>query len=214
MRLEIVNEKKQELIVGKEYLVPCFNTGKFVIPILLHLHDDKENGQDDEHYHLDDRFEYYDCVNDSYHKVDIPVRIFPKEYNDATIILHPMVAIRETITTETPTIAIIESELNMRNLKNNKCPHKGFDLTNIIVDKNGFRKCPMHGLCTKRGKLSEHHKLLFIERKFNQISELIDEDADTMIKHDLTINNHYLYDDYKRLKKKIKRLKKKISFYE
>jgi hypothetical protein len=139
-----------------------------------------KNGQDDEHYHLDDRFEYYDCINDSFHKIGIPVRIFPSEYSDATIILHPMVAINEFISTETSTDLIIESELNMKNLKYDKCPHKGYDLTNVPIDRNGFKKCPMHGLCTKRGKLSDQHKLLFIEKKFKQISELIDGDIDTL----------------------------------
>jgi hypothetical protein len=42
MKLEIIKDYHHRLVIGKEYLVPCFKTEKFIIPILLHLHDDKE----------------------------------------------------------------------------------------------------------------------------------------------------------------------------
>lgn len=153
-----------ELIPGKEYIVPCMMFSEHIIPIIPHIHSDVENGQEEEHYHLDDRFDY--IKGGSHYPIVCPVRIAPSDYPDHTVEYVPMVAVKKTIETHTPVEMIKESKLNMDNLKNDRCPHRGYDLSNVEPDENGVRRCPMHGLCTKGGKLIPEHELLFKQTEF------------------------------------------------
>jgi|SRR6185437_4348316 len=131
-------------------------------PILNHLHHDKENGQDYYHYHVGYRFiDVHPKFDDSF--VPIPKKLhsrhefapwlrydLKREQKDYKIEYHPLKCIR----TNQLGVAgnVNTNKLNHKCLsKNNKCPHKGYDLTSEVNrDINYLQEplitCPLHGL--------------------------------------------------------------------
>lgn len=107
-----------------------------VIPLIDHLHNDKENGQEDAHYHVDSRYTNLNPLTRKYPKY------FGKneklEYRDL-----PRLSIEYK--GNTPIEFISKSTFKHKCIHKGKCPHRGFDLTNIeVVD--GVITCPLHGL--------------------------------------------------------------------
>jgi hypothetical protein len=58
--MERVEDIKRPLKIGEIYIVPCIvkEIGEmlFITPVINHPHNDKENGQQEIHYHVDYRF--------------------------------------------------------------------------------------------------------------------------------------------------------------
>lgn len=161
-------EKAKHIAVGSVYLVPCiistywvnnyygeqeiwmdehddppkdYHRVKTCAPVYNLPHDDKPNGQHEEHYHADHRWEALDKSN-----VAIVYQVYRLTKNVDTRIEY--VRLRCKTTSEwgvTPVDLISRSTLNHKCLVNGKCPHKGFDLSNTLPI-NGVITCPLHGL--------------------------------------------------------------------
>lgn len=77
-----IDDLKVPPVVGEMYSVPCIKVpvrdGKrFIIvnmPVINLLHTDKENGQEQPHYHIDSRF-----LPDKRETIHFPIRIYPHE---------------------------------------------------------------------------------------------------------------------------------------
>lgn len=157
-----VEEADRPLKKGEEYLVPCIVTpileGKkkfYITPVLNHPHDDPETNQNHFHYHVDYRFiilketedigslQYYPgnvSQKDSrYHFVE-NYRITQTKDTRIEYILLPV--IREEFIGITNNVAIQNKHKGCKNT--NKCPHKGFDLSQVPI-VNGCKTCPLHG---------------------------------------------------------------------
>lgn len=156
------------MIIGNFYKTACFvmldennNLTNKIIPIIDFLHNDPEIGQNMPHYHIDDRF----------FTLDTETKIFGKEKiyeiveNFSNIVVENSIVscdgqlkgkivyldlklLRNNLTTtfEFGGYSII-------NYKKDKCPHRGFDLTNTLMDENGVKTCPLHGLKVKKCKI-------------------------------------------------------------
>ena len=114
---------------------------ELILPLIDHLHNDKENGQEEPHYHVDTR-----CQSTMIHQ---GLRIFPKNIaHNHFIAYRYLVKIRnhQIKSTITPVEMISNSKLKHKCIHKGKCPHRGFDLTNEIPDENGVITCPLHGL--------------------------------------------------------------------
>lgn len=145
---------------GETYLVTTFidllspytdDSGKIdypKYPIYPHLHNDKENGQDLPHYHVDMRF-----VSPAYIG---PTRIYPDQIKN-TIELHPWKLQQYYEPFPTPISMISKSRLKHKCIHKGKCPHRGFDLSHT-PSKDGIITCPLHGLQfeEKTGKLKNY----------------------------------------------------------
>ena len=163
-----IDELKSPPIIGKYYLVPCLKyedlayfkvDGKWIkdeyylekvqdytytyyVPIINHPHSDKENGQPEVHYHIDERFtpKKYSILN--------------VEYNPKRIIKHSNIEIEYVVlqcntnyqSSITPVSFISKSKLKHDCVYKGKCPHRGYDLSQEIPDENGIITCPLHGL--------------------------------------------------------------------
>lgn len=165
MEIQKLNYKIQ---IGKPYLVPCltriikvehelewnndtldstrqFSYKKEFVPIINHPHNDIENGQQEVHYHKDDRFEsnvpHLRPSRDDFHNLEYLV----------------LICLKTTIESTTPVDLIKKSKLKHRCIHKNKCPHRGFDLSNE-TKKNGVVTCPLHGL-----KFNAKTKILITE---------------------------------------------------
>lgn len=165
-----VEEIKRPLKKGEVYLVPCLVRYEieseeseiwrdlsepkrkiFICPVINHPHNDVENGQKETHYHLDYRFIKYTNNSDfpivvnkhSRHifgEVDRPTQ----EYGELKYIALPV--INENFAGITPVELISKSKLKHKCIHKGKCPHRGFDMAQVKVDKNGIKTCPLHGL--------------------------------------------------------------------
>lgn len=176
--MEKIEDVKRAIKKGEVYLVPCVvkkqtttpNYGfaedykmdkleelsykkRFleINPIINHPHSDKENGQNEIHYHLDYRF-----ISDKisfYHKYGTEFRI--KKDESLKIEYHALPVVHEIMPdfAITPVNLIKKSKIKSF-AKNNKCPHRGFDLSNT-KDIDGIITCPLHGLkiCKKTKKV-------------------------------------------------------------
>ncbi len=116
----------------------------FIYPVINHFHSDKENGQDYKHYHVDYRF--IEMKGDrpkkrSKNHVYAPeVRI-----SKGSIEYYPLECIRQENLFITPKELIKKSKLKHNCIYKNKCPHRGYNLSNEpIID--GVITCPLHGL--------------------------------------------------------------------
>lgn len=107
------------------------------IPIYPHLHNDKENGQLEQHYHRDTRFD-----SPNY----IPVRLVPGLDGVTDIIENKLAkCISTTEKVITPIEFIKKSKLKHKCIHKGKCPHRGYDLSEeSAID--GVITCPLHGL--------------------------------------------------------------------
>jgi hypothetical protein len=152
-------DKEQEL---KRYYVP--RQPKLVVyPIINHLHHDKEHGQDYYHYHIDFRFIALKKPKSNMHVHPIlgpmghiyapSIRYDLKDdvSKDYKIEYHAFKCLR----TKQHGIAgtVYTDKLSEPYVKNNKCPHKGYDLSQETPDKDGIITCPLHGLRFKNNCL-------------------------------------------------------------
>lgn len=167
MKVESIEEIKDHPIVGNYYIVPCLeyivnnkeeieedflwrdlknnkykqNKRKLCIPIINFPHSDSENGQDYIHYHADTRFIdnklFFDLSNE-----DI---LRPKKIENSKVIYRTKLCVHEKIYSITNSIFIKNTKLKHKCIYNGKCPHKGYDLSNVIPESN-IITCPLHGL--------------------------------------------------------------------
>lgn len=140
-------------IVGNVYLRPYVKVKiikrnrliNYNIPVIDYKHNDVENGQFIPHYHADTRF----------------LKNIPIEY----ALLRPEGDIENEgyfecyhleLNSRTSLNNIGNSKLKYKCIHKGKCPHRGYDLSNEIPNKNGIIICPLHSLkFDKNGKLLE-----------------------------------------------------------
>lgn len=117
-----------------------------VLPLINHLHSDRENGQDMPHYHVDDRYE----IN----MTSFPIRVFPHLMTSNQTLEYRILTIKnKTVKSITPPIMISKSKLKHKCIHKGKCPHRGFDLSKEQPGLDGMITCPLHGLKFKNGQL-------------------------------------------------------------
>ena len=106
-------------------------------PIHLHKHNDIENGQREYHYHVDTRY---------WTEYDVGIRFpLPLEENQKLVYRY-MERKRTHEKFPTPIRMIKKSKLKHKCIHKGKCPHRGYDLTNVEPDENGVITCPLHSL--------------------------------------------------------------------
>lgn len=105
------------------------------VPVHNHPHNDIENGQPYAHYHIDTRF--VERLSDLY-----PIRIDAK---GAQLEYHAKQLLHETEYMPTGFGFIASSKLKHKCIHKGKCPHRGYNLSNI-QPVNGEIHCPLHGL--------------------------------------------------------------------
>ena len=106
-------------------------------PIVNLPHDDIESGQKEKHYHIDDRF---DRVGDW--EIRLPIQ---------KLTYKALQVKRTEILSRTSVGLIKHSRLDHECLKRNRCPHKGYDLSQV-QEVNGRKLCPLHGLEMRKYK--------------------------------------------------------------
>lgn len=122
----------------------------FIVPLIDHPHSDKENGQEEIHYHADTRY-FGKQEHLKHYRVDPnQIRITKNEYKLEYFNLKKY---RNQIGAITHTSLIKNSKLKHNCIHKGKCPHRGFDLNNVKPDKDGVITCPLHGL-----KFDRHSK--------------------------------------------------------
>lgn len=143
--------------IGNTYKVPCavFNyAGRhYVLPVYDHIHDDAENGQNYPHYHVDFRF----VSRKHYGFNTSPKNWPPMRVNLDRSDMMQFIGIRYRYRRfhrhehegTTGTVLIGMSKLDWSKVEEMKCPHRGYDLTNLIPDCNGVVTCPLHGIKVK-----------------------------------------------------------------
>jgi nitrite reductase/ring-hydroxylating ferredoxin subunit len=152
--MQKVEDIIRPLIKGEILLVPCIIRdypvwwGKSaIIPVINHPHSDRENGQKEIHYHIDERFVDFD---ENYFKEREDYYI---DYSDKRIILkkHEKIerfalpVFNEDIITVTENTAIAKSKIKHKCIYKGKCPHRGYDLSQV-KPVDGIIKCPLHSL--------------------------------------------------------------------
>lgn len=151
-----VEDVKEPLKKGSFYNVPCIVRenifGKLSItPVFNHPHNDKENGQEEFHYHVDYRFVKYDKSGFSINVVNKHSKHYFVEHERPQVGLHgkleyfvlPM--LNEEIVGRTSVTQISKSKLKHKCIHKGKCPHRGFDLSQVKAI-NGKITCPLHSL--------------------------------------------------------------------
>lgn len=168
-----VEDVKRPLKKGEIYLVPCLvkretknlpeedlwldvGNGQFkktmfyVLPIINHPHNDAENGQFETHYHIDYRFiKHYNDANFPTIKNSHSTHVFGSKIRPTPsfgkLTYYPLPVINEDFKGITEVSLIKNSKLKHRCIHKGKCPHRGYDLSQVPV-VNGIIKCPLHGL--------------------------------------------------------------------
>jgi len=156
----IVREEKKygDVYFDKTYITPVFN-----LP-----HNDKQNGQYETHYHVDYRFVKYELhlskVEMRKHSSQVkfmfpfPIRkhrthLFVESArpvltdnlsNKLEYIILPV--INETFVGITEPRFVNTDKIKHKCLIRGKCPHRGFDMSQVEPNTNGVRTCPLHGL--------------------------------------------------------------------
>ncbi len=140
-----IDDIKCPPIIGEIYLVPCFVSENKIYPIINHLHSDKENGQAEQHYHIDFRFECLDKTKEI--AANITSRVYPYkiEFKNKKIEYVKMKCRLADQLGSTPVHMIKHSKLKHKCIHKGKCPHRGYDLSQVKAI-NGKIKCPLHGL--------------------------------------------------------------------
>lgn len=157
--IEKVEDIKRPLIVGEVLNVLCIITKSdngeelYVTPVINHPHTDKESGQFETHYHTDTRF-----VFKKRNRIGIRLRggrIFKdcdgyRQTLDKYRTLERIaLTVRRSIE-EAPThesiISKAKSKLKNKCIKNGKCPHRGYDLSQVEPTPEGVLICPLHSL--------------------------------------------------------------------
>lgn len=113
-----------------------------LLPLYDHPHSDRENGQDEVHYHQDSRFKG-DNPKDfsSYRNGRIALPLIDNE----ALVYEEVNQIRDVEMRGTPAEFIKNSKLKHKCIHKGKCPHRGFDLTDVRAI-NGVITCPLHSL--------------------------------------------------------------------
>lgn len=112
-----------------------------VFPVYDHPHNDIENGQKETHYHLDTRY---------IHKREIPLysthlRInFPLQLKQK-FEFRELIKWRQEEIIATGVNLISKSKLKRNCIHKGKCPHRGYDLSQI-EPIDGVITCPLHSL--------------------------------------------------------------------
>jgi len=112
------------------------------IPIINHCHSDKENGQKENHYHVDFRFM----------GLEYPEFFSIRYKNNEKIIYKEKIVLSEYEKFPTHPDLIKNSKIKHKKAKNYKCPHRGYDLRKV-KPKNGCITCPLHGLKFKENNM-------------------------------------------------------------
>jgi len=171
--MQKVEDLKSEPVVGKYYLVRCvLSTDEFPEhlkgwrPVIGEKHEDKEIGVEFEHYHYDVRF-FYEWQLGSYYKRDATkeaatlISVYSTKKRQSEIEYRRRRCNRRmpdfplTHNAKKSHIAVkLEEIYKDVELKCMKCPHRGFDLTQLPV-KDGVVICNGHGLAwnVKTGKM-------------------------------------------------------------
>lgn len=164
--VERIDEIKRPLVIGEYLSVPCilFNKDRYntdekigIAPIINHLHNDIENGQDLPHYHVDYRFIAdkelkRDFINDFHfpkekrYYFNSFIRFFPDQWENEFKIEYwvlPVIRTHQSLATH---ISLIDkSKFKHDCIYKGKCPHRGFDLSQTeAID--GVITCPLHSL--------------------------------------------------------------------
>lgn len=158
--------------------VPNFKKKLEITPIINHPHSDKENGQKEIHFHADYRFiktqkdtkgKETNIIKNTHSNHHWGRNIRPylndlqKEDQTIKYFLLPVVNIFNKDIT--PSIYIKNSKLKHKCIHKGKCPHRGYDLSQV-KSKNGIITYPLHGL-----KFNEQTKKL-INEKNNKLAFL------------------------------------------
>jgi nitrite reductase/ring-hydroxylating ferredoxin subunit len=121
-----------------------------VLPLYNHPHNDIENGQKEIHYHQDTRYEG-----------NAPILF--KSFKNGRIVLpledgeklefKKVKKIKEEELFTTPSFLISKSKIKHKCIHKGKCPHRGFNLSNVTPILKGEGReareiiiCPLHGL--------------------------------------------------------------------
>ena len=161
--IKTVDNIKRPLLKGEVFLVPCivkkhndnsigFKLNKiYVTPVINLPHSDKENGQNEIHYHADFRFIKHDNNGDfptpqnTHSKYIFCENIRPKDKIDGVIQYFALPVINEDFKAITGVENIAKSKLKHKCIHKGKCPHRGYDLSQVNpID--GVITCPLHGL--------------------------------------------------------------------
>jgi len=154
--MQVVKNVKVPLKTGELYLVPCITSkhedGRlYITPVIDHPHSDKENGQVEDHYHVDYRFVKHKADGDfptvinKHSKHYFVTETRPKKDLSNRLDHFVLPVINEEFSGITPVHLIVKSKLKHRCIHKGKCPHRGYDLSQVSV-VNGTIKCPLHGL--------------------------------------------------------------------
>ncbi len=153
--MQKVEDVKRPLKVGEEFLVPCIvreeGDRMYITPVINHPHNDKENGQEEVHYHADYRFVKHDKfpawpqVKREHSKHYFVEHIRPEENIHGKLEYFILPVINEEFDAVTPRALITNTKLKHKCIHKGKCPHRGYDLSQVkAVD--GKIVCPLHGL--------------------------------------------------------------------
>lgn len=150
-----IDEVTRPVKKGELYMVPCIvkeeGGNLYVNPVINHPHNDRENGQDSVHYHVDYRFIKYrggkedplPLLNHSRHLFAIQPR--PQIGRDGKLEYIALPVINEEFAGGTAVELIKNSKLKHDCIYKGKCPHRGYDLSQVSPE-NGIITCPLHGL--------------------------------------------------------------------
>lgn len=139
MNLLRVHKVHRPLMKGEILLVPHYiGLGGVATPVLWPPHRDEHDGQLETHYHNDERFQVDPTIK----------RLFPTDHS--RIEWRPAAVVRSQPTYKTRT-SVEYIEKGIKHLKCNalikgRCPHKGFNMDQIILNEHGIKVCPMHGM--------------------------------------------------------------------
>lgn len=112
-----------------------------IMPLINHPHNDIENGQREVHYHADMR--YIDFTKSHLYHNDTRINLPLKK--DQRLEWRMLKIIDKNRHYVTPVNLIAKSKLKHKCIHKGKCPHRGYDLTNV-KPRHGVITCPLHGL--------------------------------------------------------------------
>lgn len=210
------------LELNKYYLVPCYYTITefsehtdflcknvehitILYPIINHLHNDKENGQSLGHYHTDNRFISINkehIINKNILRLDTN----QIKNKDLKFNYFKMKCINLDITTKTPTALIKNSNLKNKCIHKNKCPHRGYDLSNEHA-LDGIITCPLHGL-----KFNSNTKQLLMEPKLEYLTTQLKNLKYLIIENDINYENFYTDDNLVEYKNQYDKMLKELKY--
>lgn len=169
--MEYIENIKRPVKKGELFLVPCIvkrdksfsndqrdwiglsdkdNRITHIMPVINHPHSDRENGQPEIHYHLDYRFiKHRDNSNFptviNRHSSHVYGEVIRPTNKDGELEYHILPVINEEFTGVTPVHLIKNSKLKHKCIHKGKCPHRGYDLSQV-KSIDGVKTCPLHGL--------------------------------------------------------------------